>query len=166
VQNGSELNKSSENKKKSVLRSAIPLGGSKQAFEIQGQHAQIQSHVPRPAIYIDIDEGPQNTAPSDRFRLVRAEVKKDARVVGSVKVGLSGKVTEQNVFLPVDVTKLGTGEWVKLVPRQDLAAGEYAVVEMLDPQQMNLYVWDFGVNPNAPVNPNTWQPVEKSAASK
>ncbi|MGC2108534.1 MAG: hypothetical protein WA655_03395 [Candidatus Korobacteraceae bacterium] len=159
VQNGSELNKSPENKKKSVLRSAInPLASSKQAFEIQGQHAQIQSHVARPIIYIDIDEGPQSTAPSDRFRLVRAEVKKDTRVVGSVKVGMSGKVTEQNVFIPVDVTKLGTGEWLKLVPRQDLVAGEYAVVEMLDPQQMNLYVWDFGMNPGAPVNPNTWQP--------
>jgi hypothetical protein len=67
VQNGSELNKSE--KKKSVLRSAInPLGSNKHAFEIKGEHAQIQSHQPRPIIYIDIDEGPRDdTAPGERF---------------------------------------------------------------------------------------------------
>ena len=159
VQNGSELNK---DPKKSVLRSAINPLSTKQSFEIKGEHAQIQSHTPRPTIYIDIDEGPQNDAAlNDRFRLVRVEIKKDRRTVGNVKVSLSGKVTEQNAFLPADVAKLGTGEWIKLVPKQDLAAGEYAIVEMLNPQEMNLYVWDFGVNPKAPVNPNTWEPATK-----
>ncbi len=165
VQNGSELNKAGN--KKSVLRSAInPLASNKHAFEIKGQHAQIQSHGPRPTIFIDIDEGPRDdTTPGERFRLIRAEVKKDVRVVGGVKVSIGGKVTEQNIFVPAEVSKLGTGQWLKLVPRQDLAPGEYAVVEMLDPQEMNLYVWDFGVNPNAPANPNTWQPVSKAATS-
>jgi hypothetical protein len=157
VQNGSELNKDA---KRSVLRSAVNPLSSKHAFEIKGEHAQIQSHVPRPSVYIDIDEGPQNDAAlNERFRLVRVEVKKDRRSVGNVKVSISGKVTEQNSFLPSTVAKLGTGEWIKLTPNQDLPAGEYAVVEMLNPQEMNLYVWDFGVNPKAPVNPNTWQPV-------
>lgn len=158
VQNGSEVNKGA---KKSVLRAAInPLAGNKRAFEIKGEHAQIQSHLPRPAIYIDIDEGtPNEAALADRFRVVRTVVKKDARVVGNVKVGVGGKVSEQIGSLPVSVSKLGTGQWIKLIPSQDLAAGEYAIVEMLTPTEMNLYVWDFGVNPNAPVNPNTWQPV-------
>ena len=160
VQNGSELNKG---EKKSVLRAAVNPLSTKQAFEIKGEHAQIQSHTARPNIYIDIDEGPQNDAAlNERFRLVRVEVKKDRRSVGNVKVSLSGKVTEQNNFVPGTVAKLGTGEWIKLTPNQDLAPGEYAVVEMLNPQEMNLYVWDFGVNPHAPVNPNTWEPVPAS----
>ena len=159
VQNGSEVNKSA--KKKSVLRAAInPLASNKRAFEIKGEHAQIQSHQPRPTIYIDIEEGtPNETALTDRFRVVRTVTKKDARVVANVKVGVGGKVSEQISFLPVSVSKLGIGQWIKLIPNQDLAAGEYAIVEMLTPTEMNLYVWDFGVNPNAPVNPNTWQPV-------
>lgn len=160
IQNGSEVNKNA--KKKSVLRTAInPLGSNKKAFEIKGEHAQIQSHVLRPTIYIDIDEGPESTATlTDRFRLVRTTVKKDARIVGNVKVSIGGKVTEQTSFLPANVVKQGTGAWIKLTPTQDLANGEYAVVEMLSPEEMNLYVWGFGVNPNAPLNPNTWRPVQ------
>jgi hypothetical protein len=157
VQNGSEVNK---NAKKSVLRAAIPLSSNKRAFEIKGEHAQVQSHLLRPTLYIDIDEGAQNDAAlADRFRVVRTVVKKDARVIGNVKVTVGGKVSEEISSLPVSVSKLGTGQWIKLTPSQDLAAGEYAVVEMLTPTEMNLYVWDFGVNPSAPVNPNTWQPV-------
>jgi hypothetical protein len=158
VQNGSEVNKGA---RKSVLRAAInPLASNKRAFEIKGEHAQIQSHLPRPTIYIDLEGVTPNEAPpTDRYRVVRTVVKKDARVVGNVKVSVGGKVSEQISFLPVSVSKLGTGQWIKLIPSQDLAAGEYAIVEMLTPTEMNLYVWDFGVNPNAPVNPNTWQPV-------
>jgi hypothetical protein len=157
VQNGSEPSKDA---KKSVLRSAINPLSNKQALEIKGGHAQIQSHVARPAIYIDIDEGPVNTtALNDRFRLVRLAMKKDTRLVGNVKVSISGKVSQQASFLPAKVEKIGTGEWIKLVPGQDLPQGEYAVVEMLTADEMNLYVWDFGVNPSAGANPNTWQPV-------
>jgi hypothetical protein len=159
VQNGSELDKTA--KGKSVLRSAVnPLTSSKRGFALQGEHARIQSHVPRPTIYIDIDEGPVSDANlAERFRLVRVMVKKDSRVVGSVKVSVTGNITEHASFVPAKVEKLGTGQWVKLTPAQDLGAGEYAVVEMLTPDDMNFYVWDFGVNPNAPANPNTWQAV-------
>ncbi len=155
VQNGSELNKAS--RKKNVLRAAInPLAASKQAFEIKGEHAQIQSHTARPTIYIDIDEGPQNNAaPGERFRIVRASVKNGMRVIGDVKISMGGKVSEETILVPAKVEKLGTGEWLKITPSQDLTPGEYAVVEMLTPDEMNLYVWDFGVNPAAPANPNT-----------
>src|ERR1019366_3030253 len=162
VQNGSELNKKSN---KSVLRATInPVASSKQSFELKGKHAKTQSHAPRPTIYIDIDEGPQSgTEIADHFRLVRVAVKKDTRIVANLKVTFTGKASEQSISVPANVEKLGTGQWVKLTPAQDLAAGEYAVVEMLDPQEMNLYVWDFGVNPNAPANPNTLQPDKPSA---
>ncbi len=162
VQNGSELNKSTG---KNTIRATInPLAGTRQAFEVKGVHAQIQSHVPRPIIYIDIDEGPVNdVAFTDRFRIVRAEIKNGVRIVANLKISATGKVSEQSTVVPVKVEKLGTGEWMKITPVGDLAPGEYAVVEMLGAEEMNLYVWDFGVNPNAPANPNTWQPMEKAA---
>jgi len=160
VQNGSDLDK--PDRKKNALRAAInPFSGSKQAFEIKGEHAQIQSHVARPIIFIDIDSGPQTEAPSaDRFRLLRVQPKKGNRIVGNVKVSFSGKTSQETTVIPTTLERVGTGEWLKLTPAQDLAPGEYAVIEMLAPDEMNLYVWDFGVNSSAPANPNTWQPAK------
>lgn len=164
LQNGSELNQNAN--KKSVLRSAInPVGGSKHSFELKGAHAKIQSHLPAPAIYVDIDEGALNDVPLDgRFRIARVEVKKDTRIVGDLKVSFTGKTAEEGNFIAAKVEKIGTGEWVKVTPAQPLQPGEYAVVEMLGPAEMNLYVWDFGVNRQAPANPNTWRPVTASSS--
>ncbi|MDR3746750.1 MAG: hypothetical protein P4M04_01095 [Acidobacteriota bacterium] len=164
VQNGSELNKA---RQKNTLRASInPLSSAKQNFEIKGEHALVQSHQERPIIYIDIDEGPQNdVALGDRFRLVRAKTRNGVRIIGNLKVTFSGKVSQESSLLPTTASKIGTGEWVKLVPNADLPPGEYVVVEMLGPQEMNLYVWDFGVNFNAPANPSAWQPAEKAASS-
>ena len=154
IQNGAELNDKDANK--GGIRAAInPMANAKKPIELKGAHAPMQSHGPRPVIYADIDEGPQNTvALNDRFRIVRAEVRNNLRVIAVLKLAISGKVTEQQTFVPANVEKMGTGAWVRITPAGDLAPGEYAVVEMLDANQMNPYVWDFGVNPGAPANPN------------
>jgi len=161
LQNGSEVKKGTG---RNAVRATInPLAGTRQVMELKGAHAQIQSHVPRPTIYVDIDEGPENeVATTDRFRIVRAEVKNAARTVGNIKISASGKMSEQSTVVPANVEKLGLGEWLKVTPTTDLAPGEYAVVEMLGPGEMNLYVWDFGVNPAAPANPNVWQATANS----
>jgi hypothetical protein len=165
LQNGSELNQRAN--KKSVLRTAInPVGSSKHSFELKGPHANIQSHVPSPALYVDIDEGALNDVPlASRFRIARADVKKDVRVVGNLKVTFTGKTSQEGNFIPANVEKVGTGEWVKIKPVQDLPPGEYAVVEMLGAEEMNLYVWDFGVNRQAPANPNIWRPAPAASSS-
>ena len=156
LQNGSELNPGSN--KKNVLRSAIPIGSSKHSFELRGPHARIQSHLTTPVIYVDIDEGAMNdVAVNGRFRIVRADIKKDVRVVGNLKVSFTGKASEQGNYITTNVEKVGIGEWLKVTPAQALPPGEYAVVEMLGPEELNLYVWDFGVNPQAPPNPDTWR---------
>jgi hypothetical protein len=155
LQNGSEINQS---KKRSVLRSTInPAGAAKQVFELKGAHAQIQAHSGQPALYVDIDEGASDIAPADRFRIVRAEVKNGVRVIGNLKVSFTGKTSQETNFIPATVEKIGKGEWMKVIPGKELAPGEYALVEMLGPHEMNLYVWDFGVNPQAPANPNVWR---------
>ena len=56
------------------------------------------------------------------------------------------------------MTVTPVGDWVKISPSEPLPPGEYAVVELLDKKQINLFVWDFGVNPAAPGNAGAWSP--------
>ena len=156
LQNGSEVNQS---KKKNVLRAAInPAAAAKQSFELKGARAQIQAHSGQPVLYVDIDEGPSDVQPGDRFHIVRAQPKNDVRVIGNLKVSLSGKTSQESILISTTVEKIGKGQWLKVSPTKELRPGEYALVEMLGQQEMNLYVWDFGVNPQAPANPNVWRP--------
>ena len=160
AQNGGEIKR---NTGRNVLRATInPLAGQKQSVELQGQHARIQSHVGDPYIFVNVDEESSTASPAkdslNRFRIVRAESvpKKDVRVVGNIKIAVYGKVSQQESFMATKAEVL-SGPWLKITPAQPLEAGEYALVEVLDDNQLNLFVWDFGVNPNAPENPDVWR---------
>lgn len=111
----------------------------------------------------------QPSLPFDRFRIVHADVKNDKRIVGSVKrQQLTGKISQEQHLVKTTVTHV-SGGWLKLTPTEPLPPGEYAMVEMtgqedvLGKQGMNLYVWDFGVNPKAPANANPWKPATPDA---
>lgn len=95
--------------------------------------------------------------PSDRFRIIRLEAKGEKRVVGEIKVAVYGKITQDAKFVSTTSQPMAGG-WVKVTPIESLPTGEYAVVEMLGKEGMNLYVWDFGVNPNAPANTVAFKP--------
>ena len=102
----------------------------------------------------------QPIVPFDRFRIVRAKVKGGKRTVGDLKRAVTGKVSQEQSTVKTTIDRV-SGGWLKLTPTEDLAPGEYAVVEMNGSEGMNLYVWDFGVNPNAPANANPWKPDAK-----
>ena len=111
---------------------------------------------------------PQQPSVSDRFRIVHADVKNGKRIVGAAKRQPTGKISQEQHLVKTTSTRVGSG-WLKLTPTEPLPAGEYALVEMtgqedvMGKQDMNLYVWDFGVNPKAPANPNPWKPTATEA---
>lgn len=172
-QSGGAINK---NTKGNILRAAInPVASAKQIIELPGLHAALQAHATVPAIYINLDQ--QDAAsdshakrqdpdlPWDHYRIVHLEQnkKKNNRVLGNIKVAVYGKVSQEEKFVPTTAAKL-TGGWIKITPINALLPGEYAVVEMLGRGGMNLYVWDFGIDPAAPANSNAWKP-DPSAAN-
>ena len=165
--------------KGNIFRGALnPVAGLKATIELDGTHAAIQSHVDVPSIYLNIDapdpseaqgqpspDQSQQPATGDRYRIVRMDVKNNKRILGDVKRQVTGKVSQEQHFVKTTLTRLAGG-WLKLSPTETLAPGEYAVVEVLGKEGMNLYVYDFGVNPKAPANPNPWKPEIKSPTPK
>ena len=169
-QAGSDLNRST---KSNILRAAInPLSGSKQNIELPEAHAKVQAHTAVPSVYVNVSgdtaagapavaSGAEETghvaaevpalAPTERFKIIRVDSKGGKRVAGALKIGVTGKTKTDERFIASNVTAL-TGGWIKITPIDPLANGEYAVAEMLGKDSINLYVWDFGVNPNAPAN--------------
>ena len=107
----------------------------------------------------------QALIPFDRFRIVRTKAKGGKRIVGNLKRNVAGKVSQNEDFVKTTITRV-SGGWLKLTPTEDLAPGEYALVEMKGGEGMNLYVWDFGVNPGGPANANPWKPDEKAEPPK
>jgi hypothetical protein len=174
-QRGGAVNK---NMKGNVLRAAInPVASARQTVELPGKHAPVQSHVGVPSLYVNIDRGQeteippaatskedQPLPPAERFRIVRLEGKGDKRVVGDIKIAVYGKISQDAKFVP-STSQPMSGGWVKLTPTESLPNGEYAVVEMLGKEGMNLYVWDFGVNPNAPANSVAFKSDPSAAAT-
>ena len=167
-QSSGELNK---NMKGNILRATInPIASAKQTIELPGLHARIQAHVTVPAIYVNLEQQDQldkatqiaekskeEQLPWDRFKIVRLQSNKGKRIVGDIKIAIYGKVSQEQKLVPTTATRL-TGGWVKVTPSNDLEPGEYAVIELLGKDGMNLYVWDFGVNPSAGANTTAWRP--------
>jgi hypothetical protein len=104
----------------------------------------------------------QARVPFDRYMIVKTEVKGGKRIVGDVKRAVTGKVSQEQHSIKTTITRV-TGGWLKVTPTESLAPGEYALVEMMGKEGMNLYVWDFGVNPKAPANANPWKPEARDA---
>jgi hypothetical protein len=166
-QSGSDVNR---RLKANILRSAInPLAGARQTIELPEAHAKVQSHTAVPSLYVNLDAGagapgaaqapgePPPLAPTERFKIIRVETKGNKRVAGAVKTAVTGKTSTDQRFVPSTTTPM-TGGWVKIAPVDPLPNGEYAVAEMLSKEGMNLYVWDFGVNPAAPANAFAFKP--------
>lgn len=183
-QSGGQVNR---NTKGNIFRAAInPIASAKQTIEVSGPHAKIQAHAALPSIYVNVDQmaqldnagtagtdavtkeperqnvsrADQPQLPWDRFKIVRMQTKNGKRIAGDIKVAVYGKVSQEAKFVPTNAEEM-TGGWVKVTPTAPLDPGEYAVVESLGKDGMNLYVWDFGVNPDAPANAMVTKPQGK-----
>ncbi len=168
-----------------VLRAAITsFSGAKEPVRIDGQAARVRVHVDDPALYVSLDTGnteevaPEDammvnthgassmkdkneySSPDSRYAIVRVDVRPGERVIGAVRISRAGSATQSADIVPTNSEILTGKHWMKLTPREPLAIGEYALMEILAPGVINLDVWDFGVSPNAPENKHPITPVK------
>ena len=171
-QTDGELNRQTAH---NVLKAAVnPLSSAHQLVQIKGVRAPVQLHVADPEIFIRMDDNdaggeapagafqvdtggakgtkPQAVSRTSSYVVVRVDVRQDVRVVSSFQIGLLGSGRRQEDVIETTQTNLPGGHWLKIVPKEPLAIGEYALMEVLYDRQVNLGVWDFGVHPTAPVN--------------
>jgi len=159
---------------------------AKASLELEGAHAKIHLHVNAPAIFLALafrDEaetvlsraltvetgGAKEVAnrkhgahsPSSGFAIVRSDERNTVRIVGAVHVSLTGKVTQDEDTIPAKVEVLPGKHWLKITPEKPLAAGEYALVEILSASEINQSVWDFRIDPQSGDNPGSLGPILK-----
>lgn len=168
------------------LSTLNPLAGQKQNIELNGSHAKIHLHVNDPAIYLSLqtadDNQPMTThaftvqaagnkevanrkhgaqSPSSGFAIVRVDERRAVRVIGAIHVSPSGNVTQSEDVIPAKADVLPGKHWLRLTPEQPLTIGEYALIEILSPSDLNQTVWDFSVNPMLGDNLGALEPIAK-----
>ena len=92
---------------------------------------------------------------------MKVDERRAVRIVGAVHVSPSGKVTQSEDVIPTKVEVMPGKHWLKLTPETTLTIGEYALVEILSPSDINQSVWDFRVDPRMGDNPASLGPILK-----
>ncbi len=179
AQSQGELNKQTGH---SVLRGIIkPASAPHQVVVLKGERAAVQMHVDDPVIYVKLDDALPTSGEAltvdthgagsrsndlakksdSDYVIVRLDVRQDARVVASFNLAQLGTGRRQEDVTELDATELPGGHWLKLVPREQLLVGEYALVEVLGEKEINLGVWEFGVHPTSPENRDLVKPEKR-----
>ena len=168
-----------------VLKATInPMGGSKQLIQIDGARSRYQLHVNQPELYVSLDVDEDDTpsdnalkvdthgasstkkdknnysSPTSRYVIVRVQSKRNSRVVAAMNISMLGKVSHSEDIVETTTQIMPGKHWIKVVPKEPLSFGEYALMELLSAQEVNLDVWDFGIDPRAPENKNTLSPIQ------
>jgi hypothetical protein len=172
----------SEHTQHSILKGLInPHSATHQMVLLKGEKADVQMHVPDPVFYLRTDDVQADSGPaltvdthgaagnSDRkphsssseYVIVRADVREGARVIASFNTSALGSTRQDESLVETVTSVLPGGHWMKIAPRQPMLFGEYALVEVLGANQINLGVWDFGVHPTAPENRDVTLPEQR-----
>jgi len=163
-----------------------PLAGEKAEIDLDGEHAKVHLHVNDPAIYLSLDSpsdaepvtthamtvqtsGAKEVAnrkhgahsPSSGFAIVHVDERRALRIVGAIHVSPNGSISQSEDVIPTKVEALPGKHWLKLTPEKSLAIGEYALVEILSPSDINQSAWDFRVDPTLGDNPASIGPILK-----
>ncbi len=184
AQESSELNRKTGH---GIAKLVLNRASSPHAIvTLKGEAADVQVHVDQPEFFlrggdaVDLPTGGAaitvdthgsgagssavpDHASSNRYVILRVDVRQDARVASSFRIDGLGTGERQDDVTEADVTELPGDHWIKVVPRRGLLIGEYVLMEVLSDRELNTAVWDFGVHPRAPENREAQLPVRPRA---
>ena len=186
-QSASDLNKETAH---AVQKGVInPASAPHRITDIPRERSDIQLHVPDPVFYVRVNGGNQDEAvytggtftvdthgasgratpsggdPNNGYVIERVDPRQDLRIVDSMRIPWLGTGRTQRDIVETRAEILPGGHWMKLTPLQPLDFGEYALIEVLSANAVNLDVWDFGVHSDAPENVEAIHPEVKRPAT-
>ena len=134
---------------------AWPVGGRIQnTVEISGAAATARVSNNDPVFYVrsilaDPEEAAVITAPGAKLALLRLRPEKDVRVLETLAyTQLSGAAHAKDDAIKLSLERIPDTDWLKAIPAQPLAAGEYAltwVATKANDASFPEIVYDFGV---------------------
>jgi hypothetical protein len=152
---GSEIKTDKKQFLKQVL-SPIPIVPSKRNVEIPGAHARVRVTHGLAEFYLrEAPPDPDRTTPivkssrpgesGPEVELVRATVKGNKRLLESIRNLFGQQLDEKREVIAIQRWEVAPTVF-RFTLGESLRPGEYALAEIL-PDGMNLFVWDFGVEP-------------------
>jgi hypothetical protein len=173
-------------KNKHGLSTLNPLAEQKANIELDGAHAKVHLHVNDPVIFlslnatdnaekvlshaITVDTGGTKESVNRKhgahstqsgFAIVKVDERKALRIVGAIHISATGTISQDEDVIPAKVEVMPGKHWIKLTPQKPLLIGEYALVEILSPSDINESVWDFRVDPQLGDNQGSIGPIYK-----
>ena len=184
LQANGDLNRATEH---SVVRANMVVSaGAKEAVRMEGARASTQFHVDDPVFYVSLDPPPSaakeevsegaltvdthgassavkdknsHSSPESTYAILRVTSNRNLRTILAREVALLAQPGHPEDVVETTKQILPGGRWMKITPKMPLLIGEYALVEILSPREVNLDVWAFGVNPRARENKDPRTPI-------
>ena len=121
----------------------VPIVPSRRIVSVKGARAKFRILNPDPEFFMRTADGRE-----PRMELIRAKVHGDSRQIENIDT-LFTQHTETRNSLPLQSWTIAKGLY-RFTLGEPLQPGEYVLAEIMQGEEgMNLYVWDFGVDPPA-----------------
>lgn len=134
--------KSTLNKGRFIAKmlSPLPVMATRHTISLDGKQAKTQIADSEPIFFFRTGRG---AAP--QFLLIQTKVKGNHREIGYLSEYMGQEKTEAKE-IPVNIQPIESDTF-RVTAAQDLAPGEYVLAQPLDANTIDLYVWDFGIEP-------------------
>jgi hypothetical protein len=130
------------NKKKAVEKVLVPIPiiPSRHTISIHGARAKLRLTLGQTEFYMRTADGRE-----PELNLVRVKIHGDSRDIANVDQMFGEQAASANTLL-FQRWQIAKGVY-RFTLGQSLEPGEFALIEVIQDSGMNIYVWDFGIDP-------------------